>query len=61
MIVIQALTGIEAKDINNDNNNQEISWRYYSKIKVSDQLADILDKMVKSDHRDRYQTVTEVL
>ena len=61
MIVIQALTEIEAKDINNDNNNQEISWRYYSKIKVSDQLADILDKMVKSDHRDRYQTVTEVL
>ncbi|WP_168654072.1 MULTISPECIES: serine/threonine-protein kinase [unclassified Dolichospermum] len=45
MIVIQALTGIEAKDINNDNNNQEISWRYYSRIKVSDQLADILDKI----------------
>ncbi|MFN7525382.1 MAG: protein kinase domain-containing protein, partial [Aphanizomenon sp.] len=63
MIAIQALTEIEGKDINNDNNNKnyEISWRYYSKIKVSDQLADILDKMVKSDHKYRYQTVTEVL
>jgi eukaryotic-like serine/threonine-protein kinase len=56
-IGIQALTGIFPQHLLK-NTNGEISWR--SQAQVSANLANILDKMVRSDFRKRYQSAAEV-
>jgi serine/threonine-protein kinase len=58
-MAIQALTGSTAVLLPQDDSTGEILWR--EKAQVSPRLAAILDKMVKYDFRQRYQSATEVL
>jgi eukaryotic-like serine/threonine-protein kinase len=60
IIGIQALTGSAAVLLPQDSSTGEILWRDPG-AKVSPKLAAILDKMVKYDFRQRYQSATEVL
>lgn len=56
-VAIQALTGIAfAMDLPEDNDG-EVIWR--DQVQVSDELAEILTKMVRYDFRHRYQTAVE--
>jgi serine/threonine protein kinase len=59
IIAIQALTGKFATDIEIDGNTGKVIWRNH--VTVSDQLADILDKMVESYYKDRYPSAKEAL
>ncbi|MFK0731006.1 MAG: tetratricopeptide repeat protein [Gloeotrichia echinulata GP01] len=63
MIAIQAILGIPDNQLSTlrTNNNQagEILWR--NQVKVSNSLANVIDKMVKFDHRERYNSATDVL
>lgn len=59
MIGIQALTGIMPHKLTEDPVTGEISWRQHAQ--VSPILADILDKMVRYDFRQRYQSAEEAL
>ncbi|MCL1472359.1 serine/threonine-protein kinase [Argonema antarcticum] len=59
MTAIQALTGVSPDELKEDPETGEISWR--ESAQVSKQLAAILDKMVRSHFRDRYQSAPEVL
>lgn len=56
---IQALTRLYPEQILENPQTGEILWRHQAQI--SDRLANILDLMVKSHFRDRYQTIDEVL
>ena len=58
MIGIQALTGIDPFNLE-ENIEGEVIWRDYAQ--VSDELAAILNRMVRYHFRDRYQSTTEVL
>ncbi|HEY9702682.1 MAG TPA: tetratricopeptide repeat protein, partial [Allocoleopsis sp.] len=57
MTAIQALTGISPYSLPNEKN--EIQWRDFAK--VSDQLANFLNKMVRYDCYDRYQNAKEAM
>jgi serine/threonine-protein kinase len=62
MIGIQALTGLSAMELqlqHSDPGTGEISWRHL--VSMSDELADILTKMVRYRPVERYQSATEVL
>ena len=64
VVAIQALTGLLADDISKlrDPKNPstgEIRWRH--RTQVSPLLADIIDRMVSIDCRQRYQSATQVL
>ncbi|PHX55606.1 hypothetical protein CP500_010030 [Tychonema bourrellyi FEM_GT703] len=67
MTAIHALTGMSPPTPSNKFSNQlqehsrtgEIIWRQYAQ--VSNQLAAILDKMVKTHYRDRYDRAEDVL
>ncbi|WP_052334289.1 macro domain-containing protein [Kamptonema formosum] len=59
MIGIQALTGVNPKDLPEDPITCEIVWR--DLVQVSSELADVVDKMVRYDFRQRYQSAVEVL
>lgn len=64
VVCIQALTGIHpdprvAKGLPKDSHTREIIWR--NSVKINPKLADIIDKMVRYDHRQRYQNATEAL
>lgn len=59
MLGIQALTGIMPHKLTEDPVTGEISWRHHAQ--VSPILADILDKMVRYDFRQRYQSAEEAL
>jgi eukaryotic-like serine/threonine-protein kinase len=59
MIGIQALTGIPPENFPKDPETCEIIWRNYAQ--VSQELADILDKMVCYDFRQRYHSAALVL
>src|SRR5919199_491750 len=59
-LAIQALTGIHPKRLKEDLRTGEIMWREHAP-RVSTELADILDKMVCYDFRDRYSTALEAL
>ncbi|MCF2150578.1 protein kinase [Desmonostoc muscorum LEGE 12446] len=67
IIAIQALTGINPYPggIRTDSKTGEIVWRdaYGGKLRtqVSPKLANIIDKMVRYDYRQRYQSANEVL
>lgn len=56
---IQALTGLNPRQFPEDLKTSEIIWR--DQVRVSSDLADILDKMVRYDFRERYQSAAEVL
>lgn len=59
IIGIQALTGLHPKQLPEDSVTSEIIWR--DRVQVSPELGDILDKMVRFDFRQRYQSALEVL
>jgi tetratricopeptide (TPR) repeat protein len=59
MVGIRALTGLYPGQLPEDPRTGEVIWR--DKTEVSDELANILDKMVRYDFRQRYQSVAEVL
>ncbi|HEY9813110.1 MAG TPA: tetratricopeptide repeat protein [Candidatus Sericytochromatia bacterium] len=59
IIGIQALTGLLPNQLTFDAQTNEIVWR--NQVSVSADLGNILDKMVRYDFRDRYQSATEAL
>ncbi|MBD2180760.1 serine/threonine-protein kinase [Aerosakkonema funiforme] len=59
MTAIQALTGISPDELQSEAETGEVIWR--EQARVSKQLAAILDKMVRSHFRERYQSANEVL
>ena len=59
MIGLQALTGKRPQDLPEDPETAEIIWR--EQITVSSRLAEVLDKMVRYDFRDRYRSAVEAL
>ncbi|MBR8837671.1 MAG: serine/threonine protein kinase [Stigonema ocellatum SAG 48.90 = DSM 106950] len=59
IIGIQALMGIIPDQLRKDPDTGEIIWR--NQAEVSPELANILDKMVRYDFRDRYQSASEAL
>jgi len=56
---IQLLTGVLPEEFEEDTETGEMIWREHASI--SDELAVILEKMVRSHFRDRYQSVKEIL
>ncbi|MDZ8079737.1 MAG: protein kinase [Nostoc sp. DcaGUA01] len=59
IIAIEALTNLNPMQLPRDHLTGEIIWR--DQAKISYQFAQIIDKMVKYDFRQRYQSATEVL
>ncbi|MBD2346774.1 protein kinase domain-containing protein [Anabaena subtropica] len=59
MIGIQALTGLMPHELEEDIQTAEILWRKL--VQVSPNLADILDRMVRYDFRQRYKSAVETL
>lgn len=66
MLGIQALTGLPPNQLPEDSKTSEILWRdrlldntLHQSIQVNSELADVLDKMVRYDYRQRYQTAIE--
>jgi CHASE2 domain-containing sensor protein/tRNA A-37 threonylcarbamoyl transferase component Bud32 len=59
MIAIQALTGVPPQELSPDPETGNVRWRQWAK--VSDELATILDKMVRYHFSDRYQSAAAVL
>ncbi|MGK7921011.1 MAG: SUMF1/EgtB/PvdO family nonheme iron enzyme [Trichodesmium sp.] len=59
MVGIKALTGKEPEDLPTDQDTGNIIWQ--NQAKVSNYLADILDKMVQEYFRERYKNAKEVL
>lgn len=64
MIAIQALTGIPIYELRklrekNESSSPEIAWQHLAI--VSPDFAELLDKMIRYDYRDRYQSAEEIL
>lgn len=64
MIGIQALTGMPPSDLTTDKKTGEVIWRYATAdrpmIQVSDQLADILSRLIRHAPGDRYSSASQV-
>lgn len=60
MLAIQALVGVHPKRLKEDLRTGEIDWREQVPH-ISPELADILDKMIRYDFRDRYPTALDAL
>ncbi len=67
-IALQGLTGVLPSQLSEDMKTGELAWRIspsYAALKyrtdVSDDLAKIIDKLVRYDFRDRYQSANEAL
>ena len=56
---IYALTGIEPKNLEQNNRTGEVIWQ--NKARVSPELKAIIDRMVKLDVRQRYQSASQVV
>ncbi|WP_431191345.1 macro domain-containing protein [Funiculus sociatus] len=59
MLAIQAFTGLHPRELPEDSNTSEIIWR--DRVQASPNLANILDKMVCYDFRQRYQSAAQAL
>ncbi len=59
MIGLQALTGISPKQLATDPETHEVRWRGLTD--VSNAFAEVLDRLVRYDFRQRYRSVAEVL
>lgn len=57
---IQALTGLHPERLPKDVQTGEVSWRDRA-LNCSDGFADLLDRMVRNNFKERYQNVDEVL
>jgi serine/threonine protein kinase len=60
MMAIQALTGLTPLQLKIDPQSNEIIWRT-SETAVGDYLAAVVSRMIRYNHKDRFQTVTDVL
>ncbi|KYC43153.1 serine/threonine protein kinase [Scytonema hofmannii PCC 7110] len=60
MIAVQALTGQTPLQLKVDPSTQEIVWRS-STTPVSDYLAAVISQMIRHNHKNRYQSASEVL
>ncbi|MUG92960.1 protein kinase [Scytonema sp. UIC 10036] len=60
MIAVQALTGQTPLQLKIDPSTQEIVWRS-STTPVSDYLAAVISQMIRHNHKNRYQSASEVL
>ncbi|MFM9266025.1 bifunctional serine/threonine-protein kinase/ABC transporter substrate-binding protein [Tychonema sp. BBK16] len=61
IIAIQALTGRHPRNLPHDPETGEILWNFSTSDRISDDLTNILNKMVRFDFQQRYQSATEVL
>ena len=61
MMVIQSITGVEARSFTEHPDTAELIWRDRLQGSYSSEFLDILDKMIRYDFRQRYQTAQEVL
>ncbi len=61
MMVIQSITGAEARSFTEHPDTAELIWRDRLQDSYSSEFLDILDKMIRYDFRQRYQTAQEVL
>ncbi len=59
MLGIYALTGIRPQELPKNSDSFEVIWR--DRVSVSPFLANVLDKMVRSNFKERYQTAGEAL
>ncbi|AUB39148.1 Serine/threonine protein kinase [Nostoc flagelliforme CCNUN1] len=59
IIAIQALTGLQATELQEDAETGEIIWQ--QSVTVNYRLAAVLSKMVRYHFKDRYQNATEAL
>ena len=59
MIGIQALTGFPPDRLKKDSETAELIWQ--NKVSVSQEFAEILNKMVRYDFRERYPSAVEAL
>ncbi len=59
ILAVQALTGMDPKRIPKNPRTSELLWR--DLVSISPGLADVLDKMVKYDFRQRYPSAAEAL
>lgn len=59
MVGIQALTGLIPEQIPTDSETGEINW--HDELSVNPKLVAVLDKMVRYDFRQRYQSATTAL
>lgn len=61
MMVIQSITGAEPRLFVEHPDTAELIWRDRLQDSYSSEFLDILDKMIRYDFRQRYQTAQEVL
>ena len=59
MLGIYALTGVKPQELPKNPDTFEVIWQ--DKVSVSPALANMLDKMVRSNFKERYQTAGEAL
>jgi len=59
IIAIQALTGVAANGLEEDQNTGELLWQHL--VPVNPELAAVLNKMVRYHFKDRYQSAVEAL
>ncbi len=59
MIGIRALTGLKPTQLPKDPNTGEFVWQHQAQVSTA--LACVLNKMVRYDFKDRYESATEVL
>jgi len=59
MIGIQALTGLNPKQLLEDADTGEIIWQHQAMVDAG--LVSLLNKMVRYHFKDRYQSATEIL
>ncbi len=59
MLGIQALTGVQPRKLATDPLDGEVVWR--NLVNISNELANVLNKMVRCNFKERYQTAAEAL
>jgi serine/threonine-protein kinase len=59
MVIIELITGIRADQLPKDSHSGEVCWQHL--VNLSLPLAEVLEKMVRYDYRQRYASAIEVL
>lgn len=59
ILALQALTGLDPRRIPKDPRTSELMWRELASVRI--ELAEVLDKMVRYDYRQRYPSAREAL
>lgn len=59
MMGIQAITGSSPKHLQRDPQTHELYWR--DQAEISPEFAEVLDRLVRYDHQQRYQSAVEAL